>query len=559
MSQDITTKYSPEVLRAMLAMMGEDNRAELERLAWENKDTDIAYTGDKIILPAEPAPMSLEAAIEALERKREERDTRFDLVEQVPGFPFDAMVALVKAMKEKYGWASVVPAKSFFDVMPDMHTVRVGPKPKDTIQVPMGRFKIPGVEEQLFVHIAADHSGGTKLRPVLCIHSNVKLAEKQLIMDLVALTKEIMARESIYKGRPLRLKVQADGEINFGLEPDFIDVSRINKDELVLSQPVMEQVEVSLLTPIKHTAACMEHKIPLKRGILLAGQYGTGKTLTSSVVARVCEEQGWTFIALDDAKGLKGALEFAKQYEPAVVFAEDIDRVSGVRTDKVNDLLNMVDGILTKESKVITVLTTNHVDKINQAMLRPGRLDAVIMVTPPDSEAVQRLLRMYGRGLIAMNEPLERIGKEAAGRIPAILREIVERSKLSMVANGRHQVIEDDLLSAYRGMKGHLELLEAPADKPKTAQERMGDALAEIVFQNSPDGKSAQSMEKFVTALPDLVERVIRPVQEGVVNVQRQTSGMGDMHSRVKSIHENIIDGTRAPKKLRSGERRDEF
>jgi hypothetical protein len=556
---DITKSYSPEVLRAMLAMMGEEGRSELERLAWENKDTDITYQGDKIILPSNPAPMTLEAAIEALERKVSERDTRFDLQEQIPGFPFDAMVAFVKAMKEKYGWASVVPAKSFFDVVPDMHTVRVGPKPKDTIQVPMGKFKIPGVDDPIYIHIAADHSGGTKIRPILCIHANVKLAEKQLIMELVALAKDIMARESIYKGRPLRLKVQPDGEINFGLEPDFIDVSRISKDELVLSKPVMEQVEVSLLTPIKHTQACLEHKIPLKRGILLAGNYGTGKTLTSSVVARVCEEHGWTFIALDDAKGLKGALEFAKQYEPAVVFAEDIDRVSGVRTDKVNDLLNMVDGILTKESKVITVLTTNHVDKINQAMLRPGRLDAVIMVTPPDSEAVQRLLRMYGRGLIATNEPLERIGTEAAGRIPAILREIVERSKLSMVANGRQQVIEDDLLSAYRGMKPHLALLEAPAEATKTAQERLGDALAEIVFQNSPDGQSAKTMENLMTAIPDIMESFIAPVNEGVVNIRRGMGGLGDMHERVKSIHTAVIDGNRMPAVKKERARRDDF
>jgi transitional endoplasmic reticulum ATPase len=538
-----------DTAQAILALLGEDGREELSRLAWENADTDLTFDGNKIVLPK---GMTLEAAQDAIERKIEERDTMFDLIEQVPGFPFDAMVAFVKAMKELYGWASIVPAKTWFDVAPDMVTVRVGPHPKDTIQVPMGRYKIPGVENQLYIHVAADHSPGGAMRPVLCVHANVKLAEKSLVMDLVAKTKEIMAVESIYKGKPLRLRVNEKGQINFGLEPEFLDVSRIVKDELVLSQGVMEQVETSLLTPIRYTAECLAHKIPLKRGVLLAGQYGTGKTLTSSVVSKICEENGWTFIALDDAKGLSDALEFAKAYEPAVVFAEDIDRVSGVRTDKVNDLLNMVDGILTKESRVITVLTTNHVEKINQAMLRPGRLDAVIVVTPPDSEAVQRLLRMYGRGLIKQDEPLNRIGEEAAGRIPAILREIIERSKLSMIMNHRKQVIEDDLLTAYRGMKAHLELLDGDPVKPKSSAEKIGEGLSELIFQNSPggggDGKVAQQV---LAEMPAIVARALTPVHEGV---QHLRGGQGTIDTAVRDIHAATVNGS-GRKKAPRGDR----
>jgi SpoVK/Ycf46/Vps4 family AAA+-type ATPase len=75
------------------------------------------------------------------------------------------------------------------------------------------------------------------------------------------------------------------------------------------------------------------HKVPLKRGVLLEGPYGTGKTLTAFVTAKKCVENGWTFIMLDRVAALKEALTFARMYAPAVVFAEDIDRsVEGERT-----------------------------------------------------------------------------------------------------------------------------------------------------------------------------------------------------------------------------------
>lgn len=533
-----------DVLSAVLTMIGEDGRKELERRSWEKADTDIVHHGTKIVLPKQPNPMSLEAARDAIDRKIDEENTMMSLCEQISGYPFDAAVAFVKAMKELYGWASLKPAKSFFDIMPELLTVKVGPRPDDTIQVPMGQFKLPGVENAIMVHIAADHGSGSRMIPALCIHAEVRKREQTLVMQLVAKAKEIMAADSIYKGKALRLKVEANGEINFGLEPLFLDTSAVKVDELVLSEVVQEQVETSLFTLIRHTEACERHGIPLKRGVLLAGKYGTGKTLTSRVTSRVCTDNGWTFIALDDAKGLKAALEFAKRYQPAVVFAEDIDRVSETRNDAANDLLNMIDGILTKDSKVICVLTTNHVEKINQAMLRPGRLDAVITVTPPDADAVQKLVRMYARGLIAVNEPLNRIGEFIAGQIPATIREVVERSKLSMVSKGRHQVIEEDLMVAAKGMMAHLELLDRPAAAPLTPQARLGEALSEIV--------SAHSKPADLSSLQRSIRDVASTLTDVAGNVEEIEARTNGPLSSIKSDTGTILKAIQLAEKRRA-------
>src|SRR3546814_19828879 len=96
----------------------------------------------------------------------------------------------------------------------------------------------------------------------------------------------------------------------------------------------------------------------------------------------------------------------------------------------MDDILNLLDGIDTKNSHIITVLTTNDLQSINPAMLRTGRLDAVIDVTPPDAQAVEKLLRLYGGDAIAADTNLEETGRVQAGNIRAAIAEGVKRAKL---------------------------------------------------------------------------------------------------------------------------------
>ncbi len=478
MSVDQTT------ITAILAIVGKEGQALFEKQAWANRDTDIAYEGQKIVLPADPSPMGLEIAIETLQRKLKDENTVLDVIEKIPGYPFDAAVAFIKAMQRAYGWAQPVPTPGFFGGRnPNLMTVKTGPKPEDTIQVPIGSFKVPGIENDILVHLDGESHDG---RMGLCIHGNVRKREKRVIMDLIADAKKIMKKESIYKGKALRLHVDDKGDLIKSMEPTFIETDDVLSEELIFSRSVQDQIDTSLLTPIRHTAKCEKHGIPLRRGILLEGPYGCGKSMTARITSQVCVENGWTFIMLDKVQGLKAALEFARNYQPAVVFAEDIDRIAEERDEEENDLLNTIDGILSKDAKVITVLTTNFVENIEQAMLRPGRLDAVISVSPPDSEAAQRLVRLYSRGLLAGDEPLDRLGEELQGQIPATIREVCERSKLAMVNGGRNRIIEDDLIIAAQGMKKHLDLLNAPRDEELSAGERLGNALSEIITGVEP-------------------------------------------------------------------------
>jgi transitional endoplasmic reticulum ATPase len=221
-------------------------------------------------------------------------------------------------------------------------------------------------------------------------------------------------------------------------EPSFLDTSKVDVDGLIYSQAVMDAVRTNLFTPIQRVNDCIANGVPVKRGVLLGGTYGTGKTLAATCASRLAEDNGITYVYCPRASELADAIEFAKQYQsPAcVVFCEDIDRaVNGERTVAMDDILNIIDGIDSKKANIITVLTTNDLDGINPAMLRPGRLDAVIEVTPPDAKATERLIRYYGGESISANEDLTEAARVLSeqGAIPAIIAEVVHRAKLAQI------------------------------------------------------------------------------------------------------------------------------
>lgn len=448
------------------------------------EDVDVTYNGNMITLPNDPEKMSLRTARAVIDQKIKDEETMMDVNEMIFGHPEDALVALNKAIKERYGWTSAASKKieTFFgtqEIRPDLVNVKTGPYDKDKVQVISGMFKLPNVENPINTqpHI---HDG----KSCLVLYGECRKRDQKVILELANLAREILKRESIYKGKSIKLRTDNRGKLNPNASPEFLHTDNIVVDELVLNDEELAQVEATLWAPITQTALCKKHGVPLNRGILLEGIYGTGKTMTAHVTSRVCVDNGWTFIMLDDVRALADALVFAQRYQPAVVFAEDIDRVADQRDQRGNDLLNTIDGVLTKNSEVITVLTTNHVEKLEVAMLRPGRLDAVISVKAPGADAVKRLLDQYIRGTYAEGETYDRVAPMLAGHIPATIREVAERSKLAMIYRGAEELIEDDLIVSAHNMESHLKLLEGKPE-PISDDEALGKAFRKVLEEGN--------------------------------------------------------------------------
>ena len=468
------------------------NAERAAKLNWDKLDMQLSYAGRTITLPEDPAKMPLKEAIKTLQRFEKDENTEVQVHEIIDAYPLDAAVAFVKAMQRLYGWASPVATPGFFGPKPPSYIgVKVGKNKEDVVQCPMGSFMLPGVSRRIETGIYPQ----SKTSQVFIIHGVVLQKEKKIILELATETRRIVEAESIYRGKAVRVTLDEDDAFTTNNPPEFMDTSAVSEASLVFNDDITSQINTNILVPIKHTAICKQNNIPMKRGILLEGPYGTGKSLTAAMVARVCEENGWTFILLNRVQGLKAVLEFANRFRPAVVFAEDVDRVAAERDEAMNDLINTIDGVVSKRSEVMTILTTNHADRLNPVILRPGRLDAVISLKAPDQETVKRLIAHYAGSLLPKNADLDASARELAGQIPASIRECVERAKLGMIGRGDNKLSDHDILIAAQTMKNHLALLNKDKTVKSTA-EVLADSLKKVVQNGS--GEKIENIHKQV-------------------------------------------------------------
>jgi transitional endoplasmic reticulum ATPase len=117
-------------------------------------------------------------------------------------------------------------------------------------------------------------------------------------------------------------------------------------------------------------------------------------------------------------------------------------------------------------------------------MLRPGRLDAVIAFVPPDAEAAERLIRAYAGKLLAPGTDLKHAGAALAGRIPAVVREAIERAKLVAIATTKGEefmLTGPMLVAAARSMDFQLALL----DRTEPESVHVGQAFAEFALRGA--------------------------------------------------------------------------
>lgn len=470
---------------------------------------DVVRHGDKLVLPER---MSIDDAITMLQRQKKYDEETIILTRDVACFPWDGALAMTNAMKDMFGWVSAEPTHGFFgSTPPSIIQVEVGYGRKRGVA--WGQFSLPGITGT--VHTGYTFSGNP---PVLQFKMTAKIRRSNsvAITALFDKTEEYVRTSSIYRGQAIKMRFKnSDGESNEIPIPQFLDLSQVKPSELIFSKDTSAAVDTNLFTLLEHTQACRDAQVPLKRGILFEGPYGVGKSLAAYVTAYKATINGWTYLYCEHADELEQTVRFAHQYPPAVVFCEDIDRVvAGERSVKMDDILNIVDGIESKGTEIIIVLTTNHIDRINKAMLRPGRLDAIISVRPPDAEAVMRLVTQYSRGQLKVDTTEDRIALTEAcnmlsGKVPAAIRECVERAKLSALklSNGTDTTITAAALKdSALSMQAQFNVM-APDERNKLVINTRQDVVHEL---------AKGIVENFLPTASELLDRLkLEGVKDG--------------------------------------------
>jgi ribosome biogenesis ATPase len=179
----------------------------------------------------------------------------------------------------------------------------------------------------------------------------------------------------------------------------FATVPDTTWDDIGALHDIRDELQVSILGPVKHAEAFKRLGLNTPAGVLLCGPPGCGKTLLAKAVAN---EAGINFISVkgpellnmyvgESERAVRQCFLRARNSSPCVIFFDELDALCPRRSEIadsgsggriVNQLLTEMDGIESRQG-VFVMAATNRPDIIDPAVLRPGRLDKILFVSLP--------------------------------------------------------------------------------------------------------------------------------------------------------------------------------
>ncbi len=295
------------------------------------KQEDVVFEGTRFVIPEK---VSLSEAVKFLGDRhlQEDKPTNFSRV--FPYRPWDGAHATQAALRKAFG---VMGAKSTFGMFgqehpPELHTINVGPGQQE--QVPWGALTLPILPGATIYLGSANHA---EFGVLFSITVEAPRKYRHQIEGIFKLVEEELKVASIYKGKAI------DGKSM----PDFLDLKGVDPRQVIYSDEAIAQLDASVWSMLEHTDVMRRLGVPLKRSVLLEGPYGTGKTLAAYLTAQKAVANGWTFLMCRPGRDdFREVMQTARLYQPAVVFFEDVDTISGGDTEKDGvSLLNAVQDV----------------------------------------------------------------------------------------------------------------------------------------------------------------------------------------------------------------------
>ena len=206
-------------------------------------------------------------------------------------------------------------------------------------------------------------------------------------------------------------------------------------------------------------------KIP--RGVLLAGDPGTGKTLMARAVAGEANVPFFSISGSEFAEMFVGVgasrvrdlFARAKKNAPSIIFIDEIDAVAHKRDARggagredeqtLNQILVEMDGF-DNDSGGIVMAATNRVDMLDKALLRPGRFDRHVNVTLPERKDRLEILKVHFKGKpVESDVDLEALAKKTAGSSGADLANIANEAAITAAREGHKAISNADVVEAF--------------------------------------------------------------------------------------------------------------
>ena len=226
----------------------------------------------------------------------------------------------------------------------------------------------------------------------------------------------------------------------------------------------LEEIVDFLRDPGKYTK--VGARIP--KGVLLEGAPGTGKTLLAKAIAGEANVPFFSISGSDfvemfvgvGASRVRDLFAEAKKNAPCIVFIDEIDAVArrrgtgmggghDEREQTLNQMLVEMDGFGTNEG-IIVMAATNRVDILDPAILRPGRFDRKITVSPPDVGGREEILNVHARNKpLSEDVDLKQVAQTTAGFTGADLENLLNESAIQAAKENRAFIKQDDIKKSF--------------------------------------------------------------------------------------------------------------
>jgi transitional endoplasmic reticulum ATPase len=253
-----------------------------------------------------------------------------------------------------------------------------------------------------------------------------------------------------------------------GIDPSalrevFVEVPDTSWEDVGGLEDTQERLRETIQWPLEYPQVFEQMDMEPAKGVMLYGPPGTGKTLLAKAVAN---ESQSNFISVkgpellnkyvgESEKGVREVFQKARENAPTVIFFDEIDAMAGERGSNTSDsgvgdrvisqLLTELDGLEQLED-VVVIATTNRPDLIDDALLRPGRLDRHVHVPVPDEGGRRKILAVHTRDKpLADDVDLEWLADETEGFVGADIEALTREASMAASREFINSVDPEDI------------------------------------------------------------------------------------------------------------------
>lgn len=343
-------------------------------------------------------------------------------------------------------------------------------------------------------------------------------------------------------------------------------------------QGEMKDEIMQTLSILKEPDRALQMGLKPPKGILLYGPPGTGKTLLAQAIAK---ELGATFFSTSGsafnemfvgvgASRVRTLFQNARKHKPAVVFIDEVDALAGKRKQHggeesektLTELLVQLDGGHSNDS-ILFIAATNRKDMLDDAFLRPGRIDFSFHVPLPDTKGRKEIIKIHTKNRkLAANalSSLEELAESTSGFSGADLQSMFETASRKAVQNGQECITKEDIDFALdRTVLGSsTRALQNAETKRRVAIHESGHALVAAITKPGsvrkatiiPRGQALGYVapvpkEMHLSTTSDMLDQVAMILAGGVAErmiLGEHSIGVGGDVQQAKQVIEQMVD-----------------